>query len=90
MFNALLLTRTPEGDRGTAGRGWVSGRKITGVIMHSQVEVRVLLQSIWLQQYTLVCMGVLPPLEGAIANISLGTSVLHTIFCMSSAKTNLT
>ena len=39
MFGSMLVAKTSQGLQGTAGRGWVSGRKITGVIMQSQVEV---------------------------------------------------
>lgn len=47
MSNSILITRTPVGDLGTAGRGWVSSRKITGVIMQSQVQVCCQLIACW-------------------------------------------
>ncbi len=40
LFDSILVPRTAEGARGTAGR-WPSGRKITGVIMHSPAEFHV-------------------------------------------------
>ncbi|KAJ9512732.1 hypothetical protein QJQ45_019041, partial [Haematococcus lacustris] len=40
LFDSLVVARTVEGQRGTAGV-WPSGRKITGVILHSMAEFHV-------------------------------------------------